>query len=57
MTDQLKTFYKDTVVPKLMDQFKYENIHQVPKVVKVTVNRGLGKRPKMLRLLSLPLTS
>jgi large subunit ribosomal protein L5 len=43
MTDQLKTFYKDTVVPKLMDQFKYENIHQVPKIVKVTVNRGLGE--------------
>ncbi|WP_017297635.1 50S ribosomal protein L5 [Nodosilinea nodulosa] len=43
MTDQLKTIYKDTVVPKLMEQFKYENIHQVPKVFKVTVNRGLGE--------------
>lgn len=43
MTDQLKLLYKDTVVPKLMEQFKYENIHQVPKVVKVTVNRGLGE--------------
>ncbi|MBE9137234.1 50S ribosomal protein L5 [Nodosilinea sp. LEGE 07088] len=43
MTDQLKTLYKDTVVPKLMDQFKYTNIHQVPKVVKVTINRGLGE--------------
>ncbi len=43
MTDQLKTLYKDTVVPKLMDQFKYTNIHQVPKVLKVTVNRGLGE--------------
>ncbi|HIK45520.1 MAG TPA: 50S ribosomal protein L5 [Leptolyngbyaceae cyanobacterium M65_K2018_010] len=43
MTDQLKTLYKETVVPKLMDQFKYENLHQVPKVVKVTVNRGLGE--------------
>jgi len=43
MTDQLKTLYKDTVVPKLIDQFKYTNIHQVPKVVKVTVNRGLGE--------------
>ncbi|MBW4461037.1 MAG: 50S ribosomal protein L5 [Nodosilinea sp. WJT8-NPBG4] len=43
MTDQLKTIYKDTVVPKLMEQFKYGNIHQVPKVVKVTVNRGLGE--------------
>ncbi|MBU6228502.1 MAG: 50S ribosomal protein L5 [Cyanobacteria bacterium REEB459] len=43
MTDQLKTLYKETVVPKLIDQFKYTNIHQVPKVVKVTVNRGLGE--------------
>ncbi|NMF82255.1 50S ribosomal protein L5 [Nodosilinea sp. P-1105] len=43
MTDQLKILYRDTVVPKLMDQFKYTNIHQVPKVVKVTVNRGLGE--------------
>lgn len=43
MPDQLKTFYNQTVVPKLMDQFKYTNVHQVPKVVKVTVNRGLGE--------------
>lgn len=43
MTDQLKNLYQETVVPKLMDQFKYENIHQVPKVIKVTVNRGLGE--------------
>jgi large subunit ribosomal protein L5 len=43
MTDQLKTFYKEKVVPKLMEQFKYTNIHQVPKLVKVTVNRGLGE--------------
>ena len=26
-----------------MDQFEYGNIHQVPKLVKVTVNRGLGE--------------
>lgn len=43
MPNQLKTFYNQTVVPKLMDQFKYDNIHQVPKVIKITVNRGLGE--------------
>lgn len=43
MTAQLKTTYQETIVPKLMEQFKYENIHQVPKVVKVTINRGLGE--------------
>ncbi|MEB3337960.1 MAG: 50S ribosomal protein L5 [Leptolyngbyaceae bacterium] len=42
MTEKLKTIYQEKIVPKLMDQFKYTNIHQVPKVVKVTVNRGLG---------------
>lgn len=43
MAEQLKTFYIDKVVPKLMEQFEYGNIHQVPKLVKVTVNRGLGE--------------
>jgi large subunit ribosomal protein L5 len=40
---KLKTLYQETIVPKLMKQFGYTNIHQVPKVVKVTVNRGLGE--------------
>ena len=43
MTDALKELYKDKIVPNLMEQFQYENIHQVPKLVKVTVNRGLGE--------------
>lgn len=43
MATQLKNIYQEKVVPKLMDQFQYTNIHQVPKVVKVTVNRGLGE--------------
>lgn len=43
MATRLKTLYEETIVPKLMDQFQYTNIHQVPKVVKVTVNRGLGE--------------
>lgn len=42
MTQRLKTVYQDTIVPKLKEQFGYKNILQVPKVVKVTVNRGLG---------------
>ena len=42
MPGKLKTQYSETIVPKLMEQFNYTNIHQVPKLVKVTVNRGLG---------------
>lgn len=43
MTTQLKTRYQETVVPKLIEQFQYQNVHQVPQVIKITVNRGLGE--------------
>jgi large subunit ribosomal protein L5 len=43
MTQKLKNTYQDTIVPKLKEQFGYTNIHQVPKVIKITVNRGLGE--------------
>lgn len=43
MTQRLKTIYQETIVPKLKEQFGYTNIHQIPKVEKVTVNRGLGE--------------
>ncbi|MBI4780288.1 MAG: 50S ribosomal protein L5 [Oscillatoriophycideae cyanobacterium NC_groundwater_1537_Pr4_S-0.65um_50_18] len=40
---KLKSLYQDKVAPKLIEQFNYGNIYQVPKVVKITVNRGLGE--------------
>ncbi len=42
-TQRMKVLYQDKVVPKLVEQFEYKNIHRVPKLVKVTVNRGLGE--------------
>ncbi len=43
MTQRLKNYYQENIIPKLKEQFSYENIHQVPKVVKVVINRGLGE--------------
>ncbi len=43
MANRFKLFYEKQAVPKLMEQFKYTNIHQVPKFEKVVVNRGLGE--------------
>ncbi|BDA69138.1 50S ribosomal protein L5 [Dulcicalothrix desertica PCC 7102] len=43
MANTLKTTYQETIVPKLIKQFEYTNVHQVPKVIKVTVNRGMGE--------------
>lgn len=38
----IKEFYKKDVVPKLVEQFNYENIMSVPKVTKITLNIGVG---------------
>ena len=43
MPKPLKTRYLEDIVPKLTEQFSYSNVHQVPKVVKIIVNRGLGE--------------
>ncbi len=43
MAQRLKQQYYDKIVPKLTEQFGYTNVHQVPKIVKVTLNRGLGE--------------
>lgn len=39
----LKQYYNETVVQHLMQQFKYKNIMQVPSIVKVTLNMGVGE--------------
>ena len=43
MEPKLKILYKEKVISNLMKQFEYKNIHEVPKVMKVVVNRGLGE--------------
>jgi large subunit ribosomal protein L5 len=40
---QLKTYYQETVVPKLKEQFSYTNPMQIPKIEKVVINMGLGE--------------
>lgn len=40
---RLKEFYKNEVVGKLMEQFGYANIMQVPRLKKITLNMGVGE--------------
>lgn len=51
MAARLKETYKNTVFPALMEKFKYNNIMEVPKLEKITINMGLGEakdNPKLL---------
>ena len=38
----LKKTYKEEIVPALMKQFSYTTVMQVPKLVKITLNEGVG---------------
>ena len=42
----LKSLYKQKIVPSLIEEFGYKNIEQVPKLVKISVNRGVGEAAK-----------
>lgn len=48
---RLKKVYKDTVLPKLMEEFKYSTVMEAPRLIKVVINMGTGnpdKDPKSL---------
>ena len=39
----LKNFYRENVVQQMMTEFKYDNVMQVPRIVKVVMNIGVGE--------------
>jgi large subunit ribosomal protein L5 len=39
----LKKAYKEEVVPALVKQFNYSSVMQCPKLVKITINEGVGE--------------
>ena len=43
MTARLDTFYRESVVPALTKKFSYANPMQVPRLVKITLNMGVGE--------------
>ena len=40
---RLEEFYKQEVVPKLMKQFGYANVMEVPRITKIALNMGVGE--------------
>ena len=51
MAARLKDTYKNTVFSALMDQFKYDNVMEVPKLEKVTINMGLGEAKENAKIM------
>ena len=48
---RLKAHYENHVRPKLREEFQYANPHQVPRLVKVVLNVGVGEASKDQKLL------
>ncbi len=40
---RLRDHYRKTVVPALREKFKYQNVMQVPRIEKITLNMGVGE--------------
>lgn len=40
---RLQEYYKSTVVPQLLSQFKYRSVMEVPRITKITLNMGVGE--------------
>ena len=42
MVTKIKAIYESEVVPYLNETFEYKNVHEIPKIEKIQINRGLG---------------
>ena len=40
---RLRSIYKETIVPKLMKDFGYKSVMEVPRITKITLNMGVGE--------------
>ena len=50
-TPRLKTKYREEIAGKLRDEFKYENVMQIPGLVKIVVNMGVGDAARDSKLM------
>lgn len=42
MANRIKELYDQKVISEMVKKFNYKNVNQVPKLVKITINSGLG---------------
>src|SRR3712207_5483438 len=48
---RLKTKYREEILPQLKEQFGFTNVHQVPGLVKIVVNTGVGEAARDSKLI------
>lgn len=48
---RLKDYYVKEVVPGLKTEYGYTNVHQIPKIVKIVLNMGLGEAVQDVKII------
>jgi len=51
VTKEMKKRYEEDAIPALKEKFGYKNIHEIPKLVKVVVNMGMGEAIQNVKVL------
>ena len=51
MEPRLQAHYRDVAMPTLQEQFGFANPHQIPRVLKVTLNVGVGEASRDRKLI------
>nr|YP_009294587.1 ribosomal protein L5 [Asparagopsis taxiformis]AOM66070.1 ribosomal protein L5 [Asparagopsis taxiformis] len=55
-SNSLQEIYKNQICNDLTNKFKYTNIHEIPKLTKITINRGLGEASQNAKALDNSIT-
>ncbi len=50
-TPRLKAMYREQTMPALREQFAYDNVMQIPGLVKIVVNMGVGEAARDSKLI------
>lgn len=48
---RLKHYYDTVVAPKLMEQFAYSSVMQIPRLLKISLNQGIGQATQDKKLI------
>ncbi|MBL7820061.1 MAG: 50S ribosomal protein L5 [Saprospiraceae bacterium] len=51
--NRLKAHYQQNVIPVLMEKFQYSSVMQAPKLVKISINQGVGNATQDKKLVDI----
>lgn len=51
MTTTLKIIYEEKIQKNLQQKFSYKNVHEIPKIKKIVLNRGIGEASQNSKVL------